>query len=166
MTTVYQLWYIREASVAIWVGNLICCWQLFQRLFHVRSFDDKSDEIVAQPEMERRNHKNHPSQYSVGGSPKTTSWFAKQREKMYFLGAWSLGEWSRQYVTKPSQSGDSQPPRIKSTWTFTSTMSGTTYTNSPAIPQTTRVPTILMTLNRDGDNAAPAIAYRNQEEMV
>ncbi|KAI9743641.1 MAG: hypothetical protein M1818_002957 [Claussenomyces sp. TS43310] len=40
LTTSYQLWYIREASVALWVGNLVGCWQLCQHFFHARSFDD------------------------------------------------------------------------------------------------------------------------------
>jgi hypothetical protein len=45
LTTVYQLWYIREASTAVAVGNLICSWQLIQKLFKLRSFDDKQAEI-------------------------------------------------------------------------------------------------------------------------
>jgi len=45
MTTIYQLWYIREASVMMWVGNLVCCWQLVQFVFKTRSFDDKHDQL-------------------------------------------------------------------------------------------------------------------------
>jgi len=39
LTTTYQLWYIREASVSIWVGNIICTWQLFQRAFSLKAFN-------------------------------------------------------------------------------------------------------------------------------
>lgn len=32
-TTIYQLWYIREASTAIYVANLMCWWPLLRRIF-------------------------------------------------------------------------------------------------------------------------------------
>lgn len=67
-TTVYALWYIREASVAIWVGNLICCWQLLQKLFNLRSFDNKEAgfQIPCRSIVKER---------SIGGHTKNTSWF-------------------------------------------------------------------------------------------
>ncbi|CCU81866.1 hypothetical protein BGHDH14_bgh04839 [Blumeria hordei DH14] len=36
-TTTYQLWYIRESSMAIGVANLICSWQLFKKVFNLAS---------------------------------------------------------------------------------------------------------------------------------
>ncbi|TQS36371.1 hypothetical protein Golomagni_03183 [Golovinomyces magnicellulatus] len=36
-TTTYQLWYVRESSMAIGVANLICSWQLFKKVFHMAS---------------------------------------------------------------------------------------------------------------------------------
>ncbi|RKF77015.1 hypothetical protein GcC1_067022 [Golovinomyces cichoracearum] len=36
-TTTYQLWYVRESSMAIGVANLICSWQLFKTVFHMAS---------------------------------------------------------------------------------------------------------------------------------
>lgn len=33
MTTIYQLWYIREASTAIYVANLMCWWPLLRKIF-------------------------------------------------------------------------------------------------------------------------------------
>jgi hypothetical protein len=164
MTTVYQLWYIREASVAIQVGNLICCWQLMQKLFKIRSFDNKSDQIVAQPEMTGRHNQQHPSQYSVGGSPKTSSWFAKQRQKMEFLGEWS--RICQAVLTKSSRSYASQPSHHKDTKTSISTMTDQTPVNSPATATTCMAPTPLMTLNHYGDDAGPAIAYCHQENIV
>ncbi|PVH79325.1 hypothetical protein DL98DRAFT_420558, partial [Cadophora sp. DSE1049] len=46
LTTVYQLWYIREASISVTVANLICCWQLLQKIFHFRSFSNTRFEIT------------------------------------------------------------------------------------------------------------------------
>ncbi|TVY25843.1 hypothetical protein LHYA1_G006198 [Lachnellula hyalina] len=48
MTTTYQTWYIREASISIWVGNIICTWQLLQKVFHLRTFDNKHADIQAE----------------------------------------------------------------------------------------------------------------------
>lgn len=67
----YQLWYIREASVSIWVGNIICCWQIIQKVLRARSFDNKSANIVMQPEI----HNPAFDQRSDGGSPKTSDWW-------------------------------------------------------------------------------------------
>ncbi|KKK22244.1 hypothetical protein AOCH_001980 [Aspergillus ochraceoroseus] len=33
LTTVYQLWYIREASTAIYIANLMCWWPLVRKIF-------------------------------------------------------------------------------------------------------------------------------------
>ncbi|KAF7589529.1 hypothetical protein BBP40_004194 [Aspergillus hancockii] len=33
LTTIYQLWYIREASTAIYVANLMCWWPLLRKIF-------------------------------------------------------------------------------------------------------------------------------------
>ena len=164
MTTVYQLWYIREASVAIQVGNLICCWQLMQKLFKIRSFDNKSDQIVAQPEMAVRHHQEHPSQFSVGGSPKTASWFTRQRQKLEFMGEWSRV--CQAVLTKSFRSYPSQPSRHCDTKTTTSTMTDPTPANLTAATAAFMPPTTLMTLNRDGDDAGPGIAYRHQEDIV
>ncbi|KAJ5531269.1 hypothetical protein N7527_004662 [Penicillium freii] len=37
-TTVYQIWYIREASTAIFVANMMCWWPLLRKLFGVKAF--------------------------------------------------------------------------------------------------------------------------------
>jgi hypothetical protein len=70
LTTVYQVWYIREASVAITVGNLICTWQLLQKLFKLRSFDDKKAEIEASPEMGANVTGQQVSHRTIGGTPR------------------------------------------------------------------------------------------------
>ncbi|KAJ5959027.1 uncharacterized protein N7479_006177 [Penicillium vulpinum] len=38
LTTVYQIWYIRESSTAIFVANMMCWWPLLRKLFGVRAF--------------------------------------------------------------------------------------------------------------------------------
>ncbi|KAL7267276.1 hypothetical protein RUND412_010143 [Rhizina undulata] len=43
-TTIYQLWYIRESSTAVYVSNLPMLWPLFRRIFNVGSFADRSAE--------------------------------------------------------------------------------------------------------------------------
>ncbi|KAH6693307.1 hypothetical protein BKA61DRAFT_278784 [Leptodontidium sp. MPI-SDFR-AT-0119] len=46
LTTVYQLWYIRESSISLVVSNIICTWQLLQKIFHFRSFSNTRFEIT------------------------------------------------------------------------------------------------------------------------
>jgi hypothetical protein len=36
------MWYIRESSVAVMVSNIICTWQLIQRLFQTAAWDPRS----------------------------------------------------------------------------------------------------------------------------
>ena len=79
MTTTYQLWYIRESSVAIWVGNVICCWQITQKLWHTRSFDNHHAHIVKQPEIQN-------PEFSEGGSPKDDEWWKAWGKKCREIG--------------------------------------------------------------------------------
>lgn len=173
MTTTYQLWYIREASVAIWVGNLICCWQLFQRLFKLRSFDNTSGAIVAQPEMTARAHGHthaHPSQYSAGGHLKDSSWYRSARERMVKMTSGIQGAMNscRQLLSVASQSDSPQTSRAngtspkQGTVTDNSILTGETAYNE----KTAGEPTTLMTLNRDGDDATTALEYRKREGIV
>lgn len=43
LTTVYQIWYIREASTAIFVANMMCWWPLLRKLFGMRAFQYSSN---------------------------------------------------------------------------------------------------------------------------
>ncbi|EKV07630.1 hypothetical protein Pdw03_4157 [Penicillium digitatum] len=43
LTTTYQIWYIREASTAIYVANLMCWWPLLRKLFGVKAFQYNSN---------------------------------------------------------------------------------------------------------------------------
>ncbi|KAG2420900.1 hypothetical protein HFD88_000514 [Aspergillus terreus] len=42
LTTTYQIWYIREASTAIYVANLICLWPLLRKVFGLKAFQHNS----------------------------------------------------------------------------------------------------------------------------
>lgn len=43
LTTIYQIWYIREASTSIYVANLMCWWPLLRKLFGVKAFKYNSN---------------------------------------------------------------------------------------------------------------------------
>ncbi|PWW79022.1 hypothetical protein C7212DRAFT_275374 [Tuber magnatum] len=42
-TTIYMLWYIREASTAVYVSNLPMLWPLFRRVFNIGTFQERSN---------------------------------------------------------------------------------------------------------------------------
>ncbi|KAH8428511.1 uncharacterized protein LDX57_006210 [Aspergillus melleus] len=48
LTTIYQIWYIREASTAIYVANLVCLWPLLRRLFGFSSFQNSTRQYRQQ----------------------------------------------------------------------------------------------------------------------
>lgn len=41
-TTIYQIWYIREASTAIFVANMMCWWPLLRKIFGLTAFQNSS----------------------------------------------------------------------------------------------------------------------------
>ncbi|KAJ5631405.1 uncharacterized protein N7484_011505 [Penicillium longicatenatum] len=43
LTTTYQIWYIREASTAIYVANLMCWWPLLRKIFGLKTFSYNSN---------------------------------------------------------------------------------------------------------------------------
>lgn len=43
LTTTYQIWYIREASTAIYVANLMCWWPLLRKIFGLTTFSYNSN---------------------------------------------------------------------------------------------------------------------------
>ncbi|KAL2216766.1 hypothetical protein M432DRAFT_80224 [Thermoascus aurantiacus ATCC 26904] len=42
LTTTYQIWYIREASTAIYVANIMCWWPLLRKIFGFKAFQQSS----------------------------------------------------------------------------------------------------------------------------
>ncbi|ESZ89552.1 hypothetical protein SBOR_10059 [Sclerotinia borealis F-4128] len=149
MTTTYQLWYIRESSVAIWVGNLICCWQIVQKIFKARSFDNQKAEIEMNPEMIARMQ--HPSNYTEHGSPKPKDWMdqliARRR---------ALGEFLSVHTTRLTTRGTS-----RSGAHLNSSSDQAAFANSRGDP------TSMMTMEKGDEEAiSPTLAYRENEKVV
>ncbi|KAE8375713.1 hypothetical protein BDV26DRAFT_294723 [Aspergillus bertholletiae] len=69
LTTTYQIWYIREASTAIYVANLMCWWPLLRKIF------GKGLAHYHSKYATKRGHPSHPSGVlSMGtGSTKPTA---------------------------------------------------------------------------------------------
>jgi len=141
MTTVYQLWYIREASVAVCVGNLICTWQLFQRMFRLRAFNNKTADIKDEPAMPQfraanpvrlfrcyLNTRDKVTQYPTGNDGGESGWASDGHD-----GSGGI-------------SGDDEKSAGKK-----SRVTTTSY---------------MWTLNRDGEgDARPALAFRDENHI-
>jgi len=143
MTTVYQLWYIREASVAVIVGNLICTWQLFQKLFRLRSFNNKHANIVDEQKMPR---------FIASRGPIRAAW---QRGVDFLTPGGDTFKTYRDTKTGGNESFITGE---------TALMNGETVEKGKQREKEKRATTTtyMMTLNRDGDDARPAIEYRNE----
>ncbi|KAI9042600.1 uncharacterized protein KD926_005206 [Aspergillus affinis] len=48
LTTIYQIWYIREASTAMYVANLVCLWPLLRRTFGFSAFQSSTRQYRQQ----------------------------------------------------------------------------------------------------------------------
>ncbi|KAF9885838.1 hypothetical protein FE257_012310 [Aspergillus nanangensis] len=66
LTTMYQLWYIREASTAMYVANLICLWPLLRKLFGLKAFRSNSRPY------RQRGPSDNKECLGASGSPGTT----------------------------------------------------------------------------------------------
>ncbi|KAJ5632487.1 hypothetical protein N7490_008826 [Penicillium lividum] len=66
LTTTYQIWYIREASTAIYVANLMCWWPLLRKLFGLTAFSYNSNR--GQRGQAPINQSKDSSGYSQSGS--------------------------------------------------------------------------------------------------
>lgn len=141
-TTVYQLWYIREASVAMWVGNIVCCWQLVQWVFHLRSFDDKHAEIQGRLSPAR----------SAGGHTKNSAWYRKM-----FVQITGLQVTRAEKMTEMVSREDG------------GSMSGTTLQDEKKVAehQITNQGTLMSLLGHDDDaDATHAIKYRRENNIA
>lgn len=143
MTTVYQLWYIREASVAVCVGNIICIWQLLQKMFKFRTFGNKSAEIRDEPAM---------PQFIRSGNPLRRAWnylTTHDSQTRYqtngTVPVYSVVTSEAQAETAHSDEKKEKPEE----------KGGRVTTRS-----------YMMTLNRDGEgDARPALAFRDQNHI-
>ncbi|TEY57623.1 hypothetical protein BOTCAL_0211g00100 [Botryotinia calthae] len=149
MTTTYQLWYIRESSVAIWVGNLICCWQIVQKIFKARSFDNQKAEIEMHPEMIARMQ--NPSNYTENGSPKPKDWMDQLIARRKALGEFlSVATRSRFTTRATGRSGEALNSSSEQT----------------ALASSRGDPVSMMTMEKgDEDAISPTLAYRENEKI-
>ena len=75
LTTTYQIWYIREASTAIYVANLMCWWPLLRKIFGLTAFSYNSNR------GRRANDQNKDSGYS-GSSSQSRLSFSRTIERL------------------------------------------------------------------------------------
>ncbi|KAE9367193.1 hypothetical protein N431DRAFT_418324 [Stipitochalara longipes BDJ] len=146
MTTVYQLWYIREASVAVCVGNLICTWQLFQRMFRLRAFNNKTADIRDEPAMPQ---------------------FRPTNPIRVFRSYLSTRDKDTQYQT-PNDGGESaltsDGPDGNSGTSGEDEKKGAGKNKEKGGQVNTT--SYMMTLNRDGEgDARPALAFRDENQI-
>ncbi|KAJ5739077.1 hypothetical protein N7533_011861 [Penicillium manginii] len=63
LTTVYQIWYIREASTAIFVANMMCWWPLLRKLFGMKAF-----QYISTPRRSYRKTDENNTRSKTAGS--------------------------------------------------------------------------------------------------
>jgi hypothetical protein len=149
MTTVYQLWYIREASVAVCVGNLICTWQLFQRIFRLRTFNTKSAEIHDDPAMPRFvPHIRYSNPVRVAWTYLTTG----GTDTRYQTATGGDSSLTTAEIPVGDEKGNlGEKERKKKEKVHERHVTSTSY---------------MMTLNRDGEgDARPALAFRDEHKI-
>ncbi|TVY56357.1 hypothetical protein LCER1_G004866 [Lachnellula cervina] len=144
MTTTYQLWYIREASISIWVGNIICTWQLLQKLFHLRTFDNKHADIQAEPAPYSPSpSESNPSSNNVYEGAQNSTWKRKflsmQIAAGNFMGLSRRGD---SYAGQSTEMTGGLGPRVRIRSVY------------------------MMTLRRDEDDASPSIDYRKKNNIA
>ncbi|APA07176.1 hypothetical protein SS1G_04098 [Sclerotinia sclerotiorum 1980 UF-70] len=150
MTTTYQLWYIRESSVAIWVGNIICCWQIVQKIFKARSFDNQKQEIEMHPEMVARLQ--NPSNYTENGSPKPKDWMDQLVARRKAMGEF-LSVATRSRFTNRGTGRSGEPLN--------------SYSDQRGLANSRSDPISMMTMEKGDDEAiSPTLAYRENEKIA
>ncbi|KAH7327470.1 hypothetical protein BKA65DRAFT_435157 [Rhexocercosporidium sp. MPI-PUGE-AT-0058] len=140
LTTVYQLWYIREASISLVVSNLICTWQLLQKIFHFRSFSNTRFSITDDGTINHNpglRHKfmrfAHRARHSVSGLPG--------------LGVSNQGNAGGNEGNDTFFTDDTELEERKSRWDD-------------------RRRDTQFSVERDGDDAGPAILYRSMHNIA
>lgn len=87
LTTTYQIWYIREASTAIYVANLMCWWPLLRKLFGLKAFSYNSNRGNR---ARNPNHRNKDASGYSEGSRSPPSVFIPARLKFVKSGLRSM----------------------------------------------------------------------------
>lgn len=76
LTTQYQLWYIREASTAIYVANLMCWWPLLRKVFGLRAFQYNSNR-GRRPGNQINQNKNSSGEHSNSSQSRPSHTFSR-----------------------------------------------------------------------------------------
>ncbi|CAG8098526.1 unnamed protein product [Penicillium olsonii] len=90
LTTQYQIWYIREASTAIYVANLMCWWPLLRKLFGLKAFQYNSNRGQRAGNQNNKN-KNISEDNSNNSQSRPSFAFPSSWRPPYrrgFKGAW------------------------------------------------------------------------------
>ncbi|KAL2870197.1 uncharacterized protein BJX67DRAFT_276962 [Aspergillus lucknowensis] len=78
LTTTYQIWYIREASTAIYVANLVCLWPLMRKVFGFAVTERGSDPNRAQIERPSKGGASSTAGATTGASQSRPSTFLER----------------------------------------------------------------------------------------
>ncbi|KAL2866066.1 uncharacterized protein BJX67DRAFT_147787 [Aspergillus lucknowensis] len=76
-TTIYQLWYIREASTAVYVANLMCWWPLLRKIFGktLANYNSKYNSKYGRPSAPVAHSGTAPASASAAPEPSSTRWW-------------------------------------------------------------------------------------------
>lgn len=113
-TTVYQIWYIREASTAIFVANMMCWWPLLRKIFGMTAF-----QYITTPRRSyRKTNENNTRSKTAGshsgrGSFSVTRAFHRTKE-LSLTGHSNAGRSSQEAINRSTGdlSGDLDRPDI------------------------------------------------------
>ena len=145
-----MLWYIREASVAVIVGNLICTYQLMQKLFRLKSFNGEDDQIHDEQPMPRMLHSRNPIRRVLDYLTPAGDTFRSYHDVTNNTRTGTEGD-SSTLTGDTSEIGDIKRSKSKSHKERPVTNLSTNY---------------MMTLAKDGEgDARDAIAFREKEAI-
>jgi hypothetical protein len=77
LTTTYQIWYIREASTAIYVANLMCWWPLLRKLFGLKAFQYNSNRGQRGANQNNKNKDSNGYDTSSGSQSRPSFTFPR-----------------------------------------------------------------------------------------
>lgn len=104
LTTVYQIWYIREASTAIYVANMMCWWPLLRKIFGLTSFSYNSN--LGRRARDPNNQNKESNGYSTSASQSRPS-FSLPRSFKFLRSPCRRGPNNNSPVSRHSRHGGS-----------------------------------------------------------
>ncbi|KOS36765.1 hypothetical protein ACN38_g12467 [Penicillium nordicum] len=121
LTTVYQIWYIREASTAVFVANMMCWWPLLRKLFGARAFQYHS--TPGRPSRSTNNKENNPYSKTVSSQSRASfsltrpfhfsrPGFRRSAKDTTLTGHSNAGNTSREAINMPTGGIMEDPERV------------------------------------------------------